>query len=156
MQFGMPTLIQNHTLEDNIRLCKDLGLHFIELNMNFPEYQLHELENIDKFYNLADREGIYYTIHLDENLNIADFNPLVTNAYLETIKRTIVVAKKLLPLNEKYNKDKQSFVINLHMNHGIYITLPNKKVQMYERNFEIYMNSFIKFRTLCEEWIKKR
>lgn len=39
MQFGMPTLIENRTLEDNIRLCKKLGLQFLELNMNFPEYQ---------------------------------------------------------------------------------------------------------------------
>ena len=36
MQFGMPTLIENKTLEDNIALCKRLGLKFIELNMNFP------------------------------------------------------------------------------------------------------------------------
>ena len=39
IHFGMPTLIENHTLQDNIDLCKSLGLRFIELNMNFPEYQ---------------------------------------------------------------------------------------------------------------------
>ena len=32
MQFGMPTLIENHTLEENAALCKALGLRFIELN----------------------------------------------------------------------------------------------------------------------------
>ena len=37
LQFGMPTLIENRTLEDNIALCKELGLSFVELNMNFPE-----------------------------------------------------------------------------------------------------------------------
>jgi hypothetical protein len=37
MQYGMPTLIENRTLEDNISLCSSLGLQFIELNMNFPE-----------------------------------------------------------------------------------------------------------------------
>ncbi len=40
MQFGMPTLIENRTLADNIKLCRALGLNFIELNMNFPEYQI--------------------------------------------------------------------------------------------------------------------
>ena len=40
MQFGMPTLIENHTLEENAALCETLGLRFIELNMNFPEYQV--------------------------------------------------------------------------------------------------------------------
>ena len=44
IEFGMPTLIENQTLQDNINLCSRLGLRFIELNMNFPEYQTEELE----------------------------------------------------------------------------------------------------------------
>ena len=42
--FGMPTLVENRTLEDNVALCNSLGLKFIELNMNFPEYQIERLE----------------------------------------------------------------------------------------------------------------
>ena len=53
MQFGMPTLIENKTLEDNIALCSRLGLKFIELNMNFPEYQLEKLEGTDVFVKAA-------------------------------------------------------------------------------------------------------
>ena len=93
MQFGMPTLTENDTLEDNICLCKKLNLRFLELNMNFPEYQIHKLEHTDEFYRAAEEARLYYTIHLDESLNIADFNRLVANAYLETVKRTIEVAK---------------------------------------------------------------
>ena len=96
MQFGMPTLIENKTLEDNIALCSRLGLKFIELNMNFPEYQLDKLEETDIFIKAAEQAHIYYTIHLDENLNIADFNSLVSEAYLKTVRRTIEVSKKLL------------------------------------------------------------
>ncbi len=84
MQFGMPTLIENRTLQDNVNLCKRLNLQFIELNMNFPEYKVDKLEQIDDLIRIAEDAEIYYTIHLDENLNIADFNPLVTEAYLET------------------------------------------------------------------------
>jgi len=153
MQFGMPTLIENHTLEDNVNLCESLGLKFIELNMNFPEYQVDKLEDTDYLKSLADKAGIYYTIHLDENLNIADFNQLVTDAYLETVRRTIEVAKKLLILRDKYGDKTQPLTINMHMNHGIYITLPDKKVQMYERDFDTYMKSFETFRKSCEEWI---
>lgn len=153
IQFGMPTLIENGTLADNIRLCKELNLRFLELNMNFPEYQLHRLEQTDDFYRAAEEAGLYYTIHLDENLNPADFNPLVANAYLETVKRVIDAAKKLLPLRDRYGEESQSLVVNMHMHHGIYITLPDRKVQMYERDFEVYFDSFLKFRALCEEWI---
>lgn len=153
MEFGMPTLIENKTLEENIALCNEMGLSFIELNMNFPEYQIDKIEDIEWFYKKANEAGIYYTIHLDENLNIADFNPLVRNAYLETVHSTIEVAKHFIPLKDKYGNKNQSLIINMHMNHGIYITLPDKKVQMYERNFDIYMDYYTSFINACESWI---
>ena len=34
-----------------------------------------------------------------------------------------------------------------------YITLPDRKVQMYDRDFDTYMKSFSVFREKCEEWI---
>ncbi len=153
MQLGMPTLIENKTLYDNISLCTSLGLKFIELNMNFPEYQLDALEQIDDFFVPAKNAGIYYTIHLDENLNIADFNRLVSDAYLETVRRTILVGKELLPLRDQFGDRSQPLTINMHMHHGIYITLPDKKVQMYDRDFDTYMKSYEVFRDKCEEWI---
>ena len=151
MQFGMPTLIENRTLEDNIALCKNLGLRFIELNMNFPEYQTDRLEQTDLLLRAA--EQAYYTIHLDENLNIADFNRLVSEAYLETVRRTVEVAKKFLCLRERFGAGSRPLTLNMHMHHGIFITLPDRKVQMYDRDFDPYMKSFSVFRSLCEEWI---
>ena len=153
IQFGMPTLIENKTLEDNAALCKNLGLKFIELNMNFPEYQVPCLEDTEHLIGVAEKAGLYYTIHLDENLNIADFNQLVTDAYLETVRRTIEVAKKLLFLRDKYGDSTQPLTINMHMHHGIFISLPDRKVQMYDRDFDTYMKSFEVFRNKCEEWI---
>lgn len=156
MQFGMPTLIENETLQDNVDLCRDLGLRFIELNMNFPEYQVDKLEQTDTFICAAEKAGIYYTIHLDENLNIADFNGLVTDAYLETVRRSIEVAKSFLPLRDRFGDAGQPLILNMHMHHGIYITLPDRKVQMYDRDFDVYMGSFARFRSLCEEWIEDK
>lgn len=153
IQFGMPTLIENKTLEDNVALCSRLGLRFLELNMNFPEYQADRLEETDCLIQAAEKHGLYYTIHLDENLNIADFNMLVTDAYLETVRRTIAVLKKLVYLRDTYGDKSQPLTVNMHMNHGIFITLPDRKVQMYERDFDNYMASFKAFRQKCEEWI---
>ncbi len=149
----MPTLIENRTLEDNIKLCESLGLRFIELNMNFPEYQTEKLEQTEHLIRAAEKAGIYYTIHLDENLNIADFNTLVSQAYSETVRRTIEVAKRLLPLRDRFDVGSRPLILNMHMNHGIHITLPNRKVQMYDRDFDTYMASFAVFRGRCEEWI---
>lgn len=153
MNYGMPTLIENKTLDENIELCGKLGLSFIELNMNFPEYQIDKLENVEQFIKKAEEAGIYYTIHLDENLNIADFNPLVRNAYLETVRRTIEVAKHFVRLKNQYGNQEQPLTINMHMHHGIYVTLPDKKVQMYERDFPTYMAAFAQFAGLCKQWI---
>ena len=153
LQFGMPTLIENRTPEENAALCSRLGLRFVELNMNFPEYQAGRLEDTDRLLEIGDRYGIYYTIHLDENLNIADFNPLVAGAYLETVRRTVAAAKKLLCLRGRYGDESQPLTVNMHMHHGIFITLPDRKVQMYERDSDTYLKAFERFRSLCEEWI---
>ena len=153
LQFGMPTLIENRTLADNISLCAELGLKFIELNMNFPEYQVDRLEQTDELIRAAEQAQIYYTIHLDENLNIADFNYLVSDAYLETVRRSINVAKELLYLRDRYGDSSQPLTLNMHMHHGIYITLPDRKVQIYDRDLDVYLKSFERYRKLCEEWI---
>lgn len=153
MQFGMPTLIENRTLAENIALCRELGLNFLELNMNFPEYQLDRLKGTDALLRAADEAGIYYTIHLDEGLNIADFNPLVSAAYRETVRQTIETAKGLLCLRNRYGDPAQPLVLNMHMHHGIHITLPDRKVQMYARDLDSYLEAFHSFRGLCEEWI---
>lgn len=152
MQFGMPTLVESRSLAEDAALCSSLGLQFIELNMNFPEYRLECLEQTGTLLKIADKAGIYYTIHLDEYLNVADINQLVASAYLETVRRTIQAARKLLCLRDQYGDVTQPLVLNMHMVHGTYVTLPDRVVEMYDRDFETYMRSFAVFRSLCEEW----
>lgn len=140
MDFGMPTLIENRDLEENISLCKELGLQFVELNMNFPMYQIQQLEQTDRLKKLADENKIYFTIHLDENLNICDFNSLVADACLETVERALNAAHEIgAPL------------LNMHMNHGIYVTLPDRKVRLYGEYREKYMAAIHRFRGMCED-----
>lgn len=142
MIFGMPTLMELNGLEETMELCKELGLSFVELNMNLPQYQLKNLENTDFLKELKDKYHLFYTVHLDENFNISDFNPLVANAYMETMERTIKVAKKLkIP------------IINMHMNHGVHFTLPDKKVKLFEQYKDFYLESILQFRDVCEKAI---
>ncbi len=142
MTFGMPTLIEIDELEDNCKLCKELSLSFLELNMNLPQYQLEGLENTDILLRLKEKYQIGFTIHLDENLNFSDFNKLVAGAYLETVRRTIKAARKL-----------ETPVINMHMNHGVHFTLPDKKVQLYEQYRDNYLESIHNFMQMCEQEI---
>lgn len=140
MDFGMPTLIENRTLEENIALCRELGLQFVELNMNFPMYQVPQLMETAYLKKLALENGIYFTIHLDENLNVCDFNPLVADAYRETVERMLRVAEEIgAPL------------LNMHMNHGIKVTLPDRKVHLFREYRKEYMENFVQFREMCEK-----
>ena len=45
------------------------------------------------------------------------------------------------------------FCVLIHGCKNLSITLPDRKVQMYDRDFDVYMESFRKFREACEEWI---
>lgn len=74
------------------------GLRFLKLNMNFPEYQLDHLAQTDALLRAGEDAGIFFTLRLDDSMNIADFNPLVSTACQETVYRAILAAKKLLPL----------------------------------------------------------
>ena len=94
INYGMPTLIETSTLEECAKLCAELGLDFIELNMNLPQYQLDKI-NLNSLKSIADKYGIFYTIHLDENLNVCDFNSYVAEAYKKTVIDTIEIAKQL-------------------------------------------------------------
>jgi sugar phosphate isomerase/epimerase len=141
MQFGMPTLIEIKTLEACAALCRELGLAFIELNMNLPEYQAEKID-ITEFRRIYDKYGIFYTIHLEENLNPCDFNNKVAAAYIETVMQTIDTAKKLnVP------------ILNMHLNPGVWFTLPDKKVFLFNEYEQAYIEKLTAFRDSCDKAI---
>ena len=49
VKFRYADITLKRTLEGNISLCRELGLSFIELNMNFREYQIDKIENVEYF-----------------------------------------------------------------------------------------------------------
>ena len=141
MSFGMPTLIETSTLKECAKLCTELGLDFIEINMNLPQYQLSKID-VEHFKSISDKYVIYYTIHLYENLNVCDFNPYVAEAYIKTVAETIEIAKQL-----------DIKVLNMHMAKGVYFTLPDRKVLLFSEYKEQYLKSIIDFRNMCKNAI---
>ncbi|MDR3598784.1 TIM barrel protein [Clostridium sp.] len=141
MKYGMPTLIETSSIENCVELCKKLNLDFIELNMNLPEYQTDKID-IEKLKLISQRENIFFTIHLDENINICDFNIDVCNSYIKTVLTTIKIAKEIkIP------------ILNMHMTNGVHFTLPTEKVYLFKQYKEIYLSKLKKFRDLCEDAI---
>lgn len=141
IQFGMPSLIETKTVEQSAALCRELGLAFVELNMNFPQFQPWSMD-AKELKALAEKYGIYYTIHLDDNLNIADFNPYVTDGYRRTVRETIELAKKV-----------GIQVLNMHLAKGAVYTLPQRKVYFFGEYEQEYLAGIKAFRDECEALI---
>lgn len=137
--FGMPTLAGLETLEDNARLCADLGLSFVELNMNLPHCQLGALDAAE-LGRLQRKYGIYFTLHLDEDLNPCDFNGAVAAAYRDTVLRSIAMAKETgMP------------VLNMHMNPGVHFKLPDQVLFLFEKYLDRYLCTMKAFRDACAQ-----
>lgn len=141
IKYGMPTLIETNTLEECAKLCSELGLDFIELNMNLPQYQLDRIDT-DYFKSIAEKYGLYYTLHLDENLNVCDFNSYVAESYIKTVADAVAIAKQL-----------DIKVLNMHMAKGVYFTLPERKVFLFSEYKKQYIKSIVDFRDMCEKVI---
>ncbi|MDD4125932.1 MAG: sugar phosphate isomerase/epimerase [Eubacteriales bacterium] len=137
MQFGMPTLIETKSIEECAALCGKLGLDFIEISMDMPDYQVDRLST-DKLRQIADQYNIFYTIHLEGFLDPCAFNNRVAKAYTDTVLQVIEIAKKLdIP------------VLNMHLNRGDHFTLPDRKVSLYDVYKKEYLYKLTDFRNKC-------
>lgn len=139
IEFGMPYLLEMNSLEQCVSLCAELGLSFVELNANFPPCQLQRL-NAEYLQELAEENGIYFTFHVEEECDPFAFNPSVREAWLNTMRKTLVFAASMkMP------------IVNMHFPRGVYITLPDRKVYLYEKYEDEFMRSLAEFRSMCEE-----
>lgn len=140
MVWGMPTLIELRNMQENARLCRSLGLDFVEVNMNLPMFQ-HDM--LEETAAEAKRCGVGITVHLDENFAPADFNPLIAEAHMQTLRKTLKTVKKTgIP------------IVNMHLNKGVYFTLPGQKIYLFDRYKDAFMNRMLLLRELCEEELK--
>ena len=133
----MPTLIELPSVDANFALCRELGLRFVEVNMNLPQYQA-EVFPLRECRAWACDHGLGITIHLDENLSVCDFNPLVAGAYTDTVLRAIEIAQLL-----------SATVVTMHLSDGVYFTLPDRRVFLFEAYNDAYMTALIRFRDRC-------
>ena len=123
MKYGMPTLVEFDSILENVKFAKENNLNFIELNMDLPycfNIKENELLNYD----------IEFTMHLSEKLNFAELNDSFRKLYLKEAIRQIEIG-----INNNIKK------YNLHIDSGIYFTLPNQKFFLNEKYIDIYKNN---------------
>ena len=94
MKLGMPTLIEFNSLEENIELCKAIGLDFIELNVDLPYCFPEKIkwEEVNKYKNIE----IELTVHLSEKIEIGDINEFVRKQQIKLIETQILMFKHII------------------------------------------------------------
>ncbi len=141
MKFGMPALVECKDALECARLASSLGLDFIEINTSFPQYQPSE-ELIIQLLELKKQYNVFFTVHADEALSPFDFNQKVSECYFDIMRDTISMAKRIgCP------------VINMHLQKGVYVTLPGKVILLTDVYFEEYLTRVKKFIKMCEDEI---
>lgn len=141
MKFGMPALVECKDITECVAVAKENGLDFVEINMSFPQY-IPQNSDVGLYKKLARENGVFYTIHADEQMNPFDFNPDVSACYFQEMARCIDFAKAI-----------GAPIINLHLLKGVYVTLPDKVVLLTDVYKDEYMKRVRSFIAMCEEKI---
>lgn len=141
MDFGMPYLLEIHSIEECCALAKELGLQFVELNANFPDCLLEKLDPAE-LHRLGKKYGLYFTLHIEEECDPFTVNGTVRAAWLKSCRHALSIAAALrMP------------IVNMHFPHGVYITLPDRRVYIYDSYAGEFEAALVDFRALCEEML---
>lgn len=126
MKYGMPTLVMLNSIYENVDFALKNNLDFIELNMDLPYCSNIKNQELNKF-------NIEFTMHISEKINVADLNNNLRIKYLNKAIRQIK-----LGINNNIKK------FNLHLDSGVYFTLPSGKYYLNEKFLDIYLKNLDK------------
>jgi sugar phosphate isomerase/epimerase len=128
---GMPALIELSSVEENALLCQELGLSFVELNMNMP-YCFPENLAPAKLRRLAEETGIYFSLHMPDD---TDFGSLHKNVRQGTLDRALEAVE--------WAADADIRLLNFHINPGIYFTLPSYRVWIFDKYYPEFETNIV-------------
>lgn len=120
MTLGMPVLIELESPRRNAELCARLGLRTLELSMNLPSC-CPEALSAGQLRALASEYGLELSLHLPEELDLATFHEPVRQGHLQ---RAVQAVRWAAAGGVK--------LVNMHLNAGVYYTLPEGRVFVYE------------------------
>ena len=126
--FGIPVLIGFSELRPNLDLCRELGMDFVELNMNLPYSFPENIGSRDIKTALGD--GMRFSMHLHDDLDLGSLQPSVRRGHIERCEEAL-----------RWGSRHSVFLINLHLNPGVHFTLPDRKVWVYERFLDEHIES---------------
>ena len=128
MKLGLPQLFEYDKVEDNLILAKELGLDFIELNLNFS-YCRKEMEE-GKLGDLLKKYNMEATLHFYDEADFASYDEVV-EAYMKLLEKYAKLGKGYIKL------------INVHNNAGPVVTISGIKNYIYDKEYDDYINRYI-------------
>ena len=127
LKYGMPTLIEYNTLEENVKLCSELELSFIELNLGMS-YCLPENNSIDNLIKLKEKHKLEFILYFPEEIDFGSPYREIQNANIALFKRFVDYGRKIgVPL------------INIHLLPGRRVILPDRDVWLNELRLDNYI-----------------
>lgn len=131
MKIGMPALVEYNTLNELVELCLKLKLDFIELNMNLP-YNFIKNIKPEELIKIRKDTNIEFTMHMPDDADLGTFYDSVRKGYVELFSDTI-----------DWAEEAGVRLLNMHIIEGTKMTLPDKKVYVYEQYSEEFQNNFV-------------
>ena len=132
MMLGMPALVEYTSLNQLLELCMKLKLSFIELNMNLPYNFIQKLPP-NELKKITRDTNIKFTMHMPDEADIGSFYESVRAGYVQLFSDTI-----------EWAKEAGVQLLNMHIIEGSKMTLPDKKIYIYDKYSEEFTNNFIK------------
>jgi len=124
---GIPTLIEIPDFQHTVALASKLKVDFIELNMNMPEFCPESL-SAEKIRKVTKEKGIDFTIHMPDDTDLASFHESIREGHVKRFGETA-----------RWAAEAGAKVINLHLSPGIYFTLPDRRVWIYENYYDKFI-----------------
>lgn len=129
VRLGIPTIIELPDFEATVSLAQDLGADFVELNMNMPEFCPEALP-ARMIRECHERTGLVFTIHMPDDTDLASFQDPIREGHVARFGETA-----------RWAAEAGAKLINLHLSPGIYFTLPDRKVWIYERYYHRFLGN---------------
>ena len=140
LRFGMPSLVALEGPRLTVDLCRRLGLHFIEFNMSFPLYGRQALKEMQGLMREAADSGLFLTLHFDENAALFDFDSQIADAYWQLLQDAMALSPAL-----------GVRLINIHFERGVWVTLPEKKIYLFDSYREAFHQRVLTLRDRVEQ-----
>ncbi|MGO1468610.1 MAG: sugar phosphate isomerase/epimerase family protein [Tissierella sp.] len=131
-KIGMPALVECSSLNELVDLCLELKLDFIELNMNLP-YNFIENINPQILKKITKETNVEFTMHMPDEADLGTFYESVRKGFVELFLDTL-----------DWSFESGAKLLNLHIIEGAKMTLPDKKVYIYDQYCKEYLDKFIR------------